>query len=285
MRYKPITIAAPDADLSDVLVRIKLDADTDIGAVCQSNGYDVYFTTSDGSVRLPFSRLEWNVENGTASGQFDVLCDIPVSGVTIRMYYGGITSTDNQSREQTYANYLAVYPLNAITDVGFEDVSGNGKHIKYPDSWDFSIVDNEDYGTMAKLPYYYSQNEIRWADCNFSGTLSVTEIFDARLITGTPGGLAGFTSSAAYAGRLFSSISTNSVQATLSSSSAVNVSVTGCDGYCSYEYPANISESNPFRLRVNSNNATYNGTSDSRLGKFTLFPTHSNQGGIRPNAT
>lgn len=127
MRYKRITITAPDADLSDVLVRIKLDADTDIGAVCQSNGYDVYFTTSDGSTRLPFARLEWNVENGAASGQFDVLCDIPVSGVTIRMCYGDIASTDPQNRDVTYADYYCVVPTRSsnIVDGYYQDVTGN----------------------------------------------------------------------------------------------------------------------------------------------------------------
>ncbi len=127
MRYKRITITAPDADLSDVLVRIKLDADTDIGAVCQQNGYDVYFTTSDGSVRLPFARLEWSVTDGAASGQFDVLCDIPVSGVTIRMCYGDIASTDPQNRDVTYADYYCVVPtrLSNIVDGRYQDVTGN----------------------------------------------------------------------------------------------------------------------------------------------------------------
>ena len=127
MQYKRITITAPDADLSDVLVRIKLDADTDIGSVCQQNGYDVYFTTSDGSTRLPFARLEWSVTEGAASGQFDVLCDIPVSGVTIRMYYGDIASTDPQNRDVTYADYYCVVPtrLSNIVDGRYQDVTGN----------------------------------------------------------------------------------------------------------------------------------------------------------------
>lgn len=180
MRYKPITIAAPDADLSDVLVRIKIDADADIGSVCQDNGFDVYFTMSDGSVRLPFSRLQWSIVNGKASGLFDVLCDVPVSGKTIFIAYGGVAATDSQSREQAYRNYLAVYPCDAIFDGNkIEDVSGNGKHITIPSGMTVSVYASERCGKMLRRTDGNSNLGTQSVGMDYDGDLSVSCVTDS----------------------------------------------------------------------------------------------------------
>ncbi|MDD3470855.1 MAG: hypothetical protein PHE53_12885 [Thermoguttaceae bacterium] len=133
MRYKTITITPPTADLSGQLVRIKITADTDMGAVASSTGYDVYFTNATGTTPLPFSRLEWAITDGAASGTFDVLCDVPVAGLTLRVYYGGDSSTDKQNRNTTYAGYLLVCPLNMANagDTAFHDFSENGNDLAY----------------------------------------------------------------------------------------------------------------------------------------------------------
>lgn len=150
MRYKIVTITPPTADLSGQLIRIKIDSDTDMGAVSAASGYDVFFTNAAGTAQLPFSRLTWNIADGAATGEFDVLCDIPVTGLDIRIYYGGEAFTDYQNRAVTYAGYLAVYPCNYIwNDNQIEDISGNGKHVTIPSNKDVHVYESP-YGRMLQ---------------------------------------------------------------------------------------------------------------------------------------
>ncbi len=266
MRYKQITIAAPDADLSGQLVRIKIDADADIGAVSVATGYDVYFTNSTGMSALPFSRLEWSITDGKASGVFDILCDVPVAGLTLRVYYGGDATTDKQNRAVTYAGYLAVYPLNAIPTSVLTDISGNGKNITARSDGVWSQYDHATYGKLLTTTIVTASVTPN-VTLTYSGIVSVSAIGE---------GLSGqallpsFFNQNSFAGRTIIQVGSDRTDLNLVASGfdTSGISLTGKAGYFGYTVP--VSGTGPdCTLRVNAQKIV--GTSSSSFVRYNTF--------------
>lgn len=94
-RYKPVTIANPKSqEVTNVPVCIRIADDSDIGAVCRSDGYDVRFFDSDWT-ELSQCRLSFSVSSGKASGEFWVLIpELPAAGKTIYCAYGDPDASD-----------------------------------------------------------------------------------------------------------------------------------------------------------------------------------------------
>ncbi|MDD3469841.1 MAG: hypothetical protein PHE53_07665 [Thermoguttaceae bacterium] len=277
MRYKWITLTPPTADLSDQLVRVKIDSDPAMGAVCSANGYDVYFTTSDGSTQLPFSRLEWSITDAAASGVFDVLCDIPVSGLTIRVYYGGVSSTDRQNRAVTYAGYLAVYPLNAIPTTVLTDISGNGKNITARSDGVWSQYDHATYGKLLTTTLV-TGNLTPTVYLGYAGAVTVSAI--AEGISGNAL-FPSFFDRGYFAGRTaIKSADTQTVFHTVASGTDTSsVSVSGKAGYIGYTVPT--SGTGPdCTLRIN-NQKTVGVTTSSfvRYNTFCVFGGYAGYAG------
>lgn len=155
MYYKEVSIPGGTADLLSVLFRLNIINDTDLGSHAQSNGYDIQFkkqgTGGLWDTVIPHSRIEWGIVGGVANGRFDLLLDIPTTGVTVRMYYGQTAASDNQNRVVTYANYLAVLPCISILSPNIiEDISGNGKHVTIPANKDVHVYDSPTNGRMLQ---------------------------------------------------------------------------------------------------------------------------------------
>lgn len=153
MYYKEVSIPGGAEDFLDMLFRLNIINDTELGDHAQSNGYDVHFkkqgTGGLWDTVIPHSRIEWGIVDGVANGRFDLLLDIPTTGVTVRMYYGQTAAIDNQNRVVTYDNYLAVLPCISILSPNIiEDISGNGKHVTIPSAMDVHVYDSPMNGRM-----------------------------------------------------------------------------------------------------------------------------------------
>ena len=156
MYYKEVSIPGGTADFLSMLFRLNIINDTDLGSHSQSNGYDIQFkkqgTGGLWDTVIPHSRIEWGIVGGVANGRFDLLLDIPTTGVTVRMYYGQTAASDNQNRVVTYANYLAVLPCISILSPNIiEDISGNGRHVTIPSTMDVHVYDSPTNGRMLQL--------------------------------------------------------------------------------------------------------------------------------------
>ena len=116
-KRKKITIdnTYVDADLTDFPLRVRLTNDTDIGADIDSNGYNIRFTSSDGTTELKYERESFSV-NGTpaASGAFWV--KVPAiddaTDTDIYIYYKSASPSDGQDAANTWnSNFVAVHHL------------------------------------------------------------------------------------------------------------------------------------------------------------------------------
>lgn len=131
-KYKEITIshANVDADLTNFPVYIPIIGDTDIGAICQSDGDDVQFSNAGNTATLTFERLPgFAVAAGAASGDFYVLVPTVAgsSDTVIRCYYGDADATSASSAANTFAtgnNWVAVWHLEE-SGSGYLDATGN----------------------------------------------------------------------------------------------------------------------------------------------------------------
>ena len=136
MRYKILTVSPTyvTADLSDFPLRVSITSDSDMGAVCHTNGYDVSFYTPSGTL-LPHERREWAITNGSVTAEFFVKCNLSTSGTQIVMQYGDASATTDLSQPSVvWSDYDLVAPLTpTYTTVNdalciARDVSGNGHH-------------------------------------------------------------------------------------------------------------------------------------------------------------
>lgn len=113
-KRKKITIdnTYVDADLTDFPLLVKFSSDTDIGGVARSDGYDLRFTSSDGTTLLKYEREAFSISGGAATGI--VWVKVPsVSGsvdTDIYLYYGDAAASDGADAANTWdANFKSVW--------------------------------------------------------------------------------------------------------------------------------------------------------------------------------
>lgn len=126
---KAITIdhtKVPNTDQSSFPVLISLASDSDLKARARTDGFDILFTSSDGSTKLPSERALYT----NSTGQYIAWVNVPtVSHTTdtiIYMYYGNssacdqtLNTCDGTNNSQTvWSNYGGVFHLD-------QDPSGN----------------------------------------------------------------------------------------------------------------------------------------------------------------
>jgi hypothetical protein len=96
-KAKPIIIPGtyvPSGGLTNVPVMVRFSNDSDIGAICRSDGYDIRFC-DDSRTELSQYRLSFSVSSGQASGEFWVLLpSISQSGKTIYVVFGNPSASD-----------------------------------------------------------------------------------------------------------------------------------------------------------------------------------------------
>ena len=112
-----------DSDLTNFPLLVKFDQDTDIGGESQSDGEDIRFALSDGTI-LPYEREDYRVRSGSGSGDFWV--KVPTikasgtgngSGATIYLYYGSGSAADGADATNVWdSGYAGVWHLNDPTN-------------------------------------------------------------------------------------------------------------------------------------------------------------------------
>jgi len=142
---KQITISNTnvDADIASFPVYVPIVSDTDIGGVCESDGGDIRFTTSDGSTELSYEKVYFAVATGAANGDFYVLVN-PVdhdANTLIYCYYDKNSQTTSSAPAtvfNTTNGWVGVWHLE-------EDISSTV-------ALDATSNDNDSVGTSMQKP-------------------------------------------------------------------------------------------------------------------------------------
>lgn len=130
---KKITISNTNviSDLTNFPVMVKFTSDADIGGLARSDGYDIRFTSSDGTTLLDYERELFSVSSGNASGTFWV-CVPTVATATatdIYIYFGKAdASSDTSTRTFWDSDYSNIYHFGEYGS-GLNDSSANGNHL------------------------------------------------------------------------------------------------------------------------------------------------------------
>lgn len=132
-KRKKITISNTNviSDLTNFPVMVKFTNDSDIGGVARSDGYDVRFTSSDGTTLLDYERELFSISSGNASGIFWVCVPTVASAAStdIYMYFGKAdASTDVSVTTFWDADYSNIYHFGEAGS-GLNDSSANGNHL------------------------------------------------------------------------------------------------------------------------------------------------------------
>lgn len=129
-RRKKLTIRSTQIDeaLTGFPVLVAFNDDAQIGASARSDGYDLRFTSADGTTLLPYERRSFTASGGLASGLFWVR--VPTlaadADTVLYLYYGDSAASDVSSPSTTWGatEYRGVWHL----DGNVLDSSGNGYH-------------------------------------------------------------------------------------------------------------------------------------------------------------
>ena len=127
---KKITLPTPTANLTDFTVYVPISADHDLGGNCQSTGYDIRFTLSDGVTLLKYERVSFSVTDGKASGIFWVKVPaISTAGTYIYCWYGNASATDGSTPADSWDSYhKAVYHMQDYDTSHIHDSTVNANH-------------------------------------------------------------------------------------------------------------------------------------------------------------
>ena len=120
-----------DANLTNFPLKVSFSGDASIGAACRADGYDVIFTSEDGTTALKFEREYFNISGGLATGVFWVKVPaVSKNGTTaIYMYYGDADATNTADPTNVWdSNFKAVYHMKDGADASHTNDSTAGAH-------------------------------------------------------------------------------------------------------------------------------------------------------------
>ena len=108
-----------DSTLTDQVTRISFVSDSQVGAICQSNGNDIRFTTLSGTL-LNSKNTFFSLSSGHATADFLVLVSSLSSsvGTELYMYYGNATCPEK-------SNPSAIWPSKYKLSYHFNEASGD----------------------------------------------------------------------------------------------------------------------------------------------------------------
>jgi len=131
---KEITINEPDANLTDLPVYVKIDADADFHEA-RADGYDIRFTLSDGTTLLKHEREYWTGGDGSAAtAHFWVKAPsvLAAGGSKLYIYFGKSDAPDGEDPTNVWdGSFKGVWHLKgSYSGVANEvvDSSGTGNH-------------------------------------------------------------------------------------------------------------------------------------------------------------
>ena len=110
---KTITIdhtKIPNTDQSSFPVLVSLTSDANLSSHALSTGYDILFTASDGTTKIPYERESYST--GTLVAWVNVTTLSHTTDTVIYMYYGNASATDQQAATSVWdSNYKGVWHL------------------------------------------------------------------------------------------------------------------------------------------------------------------------------
>lgn len=120
-----------DADLTDFPVLVKITNDATMYAGCNSDGYDIRFTSSAG-VLLKYERESWSVAGNQVNACFWV--KVPsVAGATdtdFYIYYRTTDTADGEDKENVWDSYFVlVHHLTGADENALDDSTSNNNDI------------------------------------------------------------------------------------------------------------------------------------------------------------
>ncbi|MBI4100287.1 DUF2341 domain-containing protein [Candidatus Microgenomates bacterium] len=130
---KKITIDSTKvgADLTNFPVLVSI-TDSDLSANARSDGYDILFTSSDGTTKLNHERESYTSGTGVLVAWVQVTSVSSSSDTDIYMYYGNSGVSDQQNKNGTWdSNYAGVWHLSEDPSGGapqMSDSTGNNNH-------------------------------------------------------------------------------------------------------------------------------------------------------------
>ena len=131
-KRKKITISNTNviSDLSNFPLMVKITSDSDIGGVARSDGYDIRFTSSDGTTLLDYEREIFSITSGSATGIFWVCIPTIASAAStdIYIYFGKADATDVSTISFWDSDYSNIYHFGDDGS-GLNDSSNYGNHL------------------------------------------------------------------------------------------------------------------------------------------------------------
>lgn len=116
-----------NTDQSNFPVLVNLTSDNDLKTHARSDAFDILFTSSDGSTRIPYERETYTSGTGALVAWVQVPVVSHSANTIIYMYYGYAGATDQQQSTNVWdANFKAVWHLKEATNSGSADATSNG---------------------------------------------------------------------------------------------------------------------------------------------------------------
>jgi PKD repeat protein len=113
-------------------VLINLASDADLSASARSDGYDILFTSSDGTTKIPHEIEQYTSGSGALVAWVNVSAITSSADTTIFMYYGNPTSANQQNQNAVWdANFRGVWHLKEDPSGAapqMQDSTSNARH-------------------------------------------------------------------------------------------------------------------------------------------------------------
>jgi len=133
--YNKTINVIPGSEVTGVVTNfpllIHISSSDAMWAHCNSNGFDVRFTSADGLTDYAFQRAYWKYSTTAGYAEFWVLIPSIAKAATtsLRMYWGNSAATDVSSGSAVFAtskNFVAVWHMNAADGSNELDATGSG---------------------------------------------------------------------------------------------------------------------------------------------------------------
>lgn len=149
------------ADLVDFPLLVKITADADIGAVCESDGSDVVFYTAAGDV-IPFQKIYFSVSGGEATGiwQLKFTC---TSAITAWFYCrAGFGDTDLSSPTAVWESSCKAHWGLDATSGTCPDSTSNGHNLTASGTISYSNTGAVYKAIGTSAGYMYAADHADW---------------------------------------------------------------------------------------------------------------------------
>ncbi|HMA05941.1 MAG TPA: DUF2341 domain-containing protein, partial [Methanomicrobiales archaeon] len=114
------------ADLVNFPVLINLASDADLSANARADGFDILFTSSTGTTKIPHEIENFTKSSGALVAWVNVSALSSTTDTVLYLYYGNPSSGDQQSRTSVWdSNYKAVWHLGELVT----DEATTGSHL------------------------------------------------------------------------------------------------------------------------------------------------------------